>query len=406
MAKGKNKNKNTTSKTTQQNKVSQNAQNTAHKKFKLQPMDIVTIIFTAVIIGLMIFVVYNQFAESSDSGDNKSASSATSNPESTETTSTATPTATPEPKLSDIGNIYGNITNDASVSVIDEREYFISKDKEGNTHIYANVNNSTKDLVQTDASSLNVVTDYLSYTDQKDVSSYYVFYINGDGNICYVKDEPVGNGLTEITNAKEQVFLEGNYTSIEVSGEFVYHLDAAGNIGRTSIVKKETTSLSSKNTYSDFTLYFGVIYAKGLEDNLIYTISLNDSKKTETCHISTACDKFVLDDNWIYVTNDEGISRYSLSGPDYKESILIKSKIDAINVYSDAIFYIRKNKLYTCSAESIIIKGEDPVEICETKSNSINVSKDSIYLIEEDNKLYKTSYDKENKKYNEPILMN
>lgn len=373
------------------------------KKISLQPIDIVTIIFTAVIIGLMIFVVYDQFSQSNDSGSNSNIST-TAPDNSSAPSATATATATPKPTLSDIGNIYGNITNDSKVAVIDEREYFISCDSEGKSHIYVNVDDKVKDLIQTNASSLSVVTDYLSYTGQKDVTSYYVFYINEDGNICYVKDEPVGNGITEITNAKEQVFLEGNYSSIDVSGEYVYHLDASGKIEQTSILDKKTTAISSEKEYSDFVLYYGAIYAKCIDDNNIYSISLKDSSKKETKLISSPCENFVLDNNWIYVVDDDGISRYSISGSDLKETILSKSKITALNVYSDSIFYIRKDKLYTCSAESLIL-GEDPTKICDTESATINVSSDAIYLNEKDNKLYKSSYDKKSKSYTTPAEM-
>ena len=373
------------------------------KKISLQPIDIVTIIFTAVIIGLMIFVVYDQFADSNNSGNNQSISTAAPDNSSTPS-ATAAATATPKPTLSDIGNIYGNITNDSKVAVIDEREYFISCDNDGKSHIYVNVDNKVKDLIQTDASSLSVVTDYLSYTDQKDVSSYYVFYINADGNICYVKDEPVGTGITETTNAKEQVFLEGNYSSIDVSGEYVYHLDSAGKIEQTSILDKKTTAISSEKDYSDFVLYYGAIYAKCIDDNNIYSISLKDSSKKETKLISTPCENFVLDNNWIYVFDDEGISRYSISGSDLKETVLSKSKITALNVYSDSIFYIRKDKLYTCSAKSLLL-GENPTEICETESETINVSSNAIYLTEKDNMLFKSSYDKESKTYTTPAEM-
>ena len=381
------------------------------KKYKLQVMDVVTIVFTVVIVGIMAYVLYNQFAGESE---NPSAPTASGS-------ATAAPTATPQPVLSDIGNIYGNIINDANVVVIDEREYFISADDNGETHIFAALGDDTKDLIQTDASSLNVVTDYITYADQSNVTAYYVFYINGDGKICYVHDGPVGgDGLEEKTNLEEQVFLDGSYQSICVSGEYVYYLDEAGKIGKAEIATGEVTELGTERVYKSFVLYYGVIYALGAEDSFIYSMPSNPADDTEsstaspaataeaeeesreTLLIDEACRSFVIDSDWIYVLNDSGIVRYLMDGSG--KDTLSGLYADAINVYEGALFYLSEGSLYTASAEKLLLN--EPTQISEAYgSSTINLSESSVYLKNESGKLLKSSYDSENSKYEEFTAM-
>ena len=144
------------------------------------------------------FVIYDHFADD------------TVNPivpNQSQSPSSASPTK--EPTLSDIGNIYGNITNDANVVLIDNREYFISADNNGDKHIYVTENNVTKDLIKTDASCLNVVTDYVTYAGKTSILPYYVFYINGDGKICYYYDYTGSDGVVDEKLFSENVFLDG-----------------------------------------------------------------------------------------------------------------------------------------------------------------------------------------------------
>lgn len=384
------------------------------RKFKLQVMDVITIIFTAIIIGIMIVVVYNQFAESSGSGNKGGNNSAlNSSAPSASATATAAP-ATAKP-LSDIGNIYGNITNEASVVTINEREYFISDDDEGISHIYVKVGNTTKEIIEANASSLNVVEDTITYFDQKDVTGYYIFYINGDGDICYIKEGPVGTQLDSKEELKETVLLEGNYKSIDVSAEYVYHIDKDGVIGKTNIHDKKTTILSYDRAYSDFVFFFGKIYAKGLDDGFIYTLSnevtttSTSASNKETEFISVDCDSFVLDNSetsasdWIYVVSDNKLSRYSINSSNSKETLLEKD-IDCINVYKDNIYYISNGRLYKTTPMDCTL-GNEPIRICKTASEIINVGTNAIYLLDEDNKLCKITYDTNTKEYSEPIEM-
>lgn len=391
------------------------------KKYRLQAMDIVTIIFTAIIVGVMAYVLYNQFSGGKDDGGNPSGTTATNSV-------TASPTATAKPALSDIGNLYGNITNDAEVVVIDKREYFISADENGEKHIFVTVGETTKDIVKTEASSLNVVTDYITYADQKDVAAYYVFYINGSGKICYVYDGPVGgDGMEEKTNLEEHVLLDGNYRSIDVSGEFVYYLEENGQIGKINIASKETTRLTSERSYESFVLYYGVIYAIGQADGFIYSIPSNPSSDSgstasptaavtpaptsgteenadsEKVLIREACRNFVIDNDWIYVLNDGGIVRYLADGSG--KDTLSPIRAEAINVYKGAIFYIYNGDLYTASAETLLLN--TPVKISTAYAGSrINISASAVYLKNESGKLMKSVYDATSKAYGDFTAMN
>ena len=388
-------------------------------KYKLKVMDIITIVFTAVILGIMIFVLYDQFAgdESNNGANNNNTAVATG-------TTTSTPSPTSEPTLSDIGNIYGNITNDADVAVIDEREYFISTDENGDKHIWASIGDTTKDIIKTEASSLNVVTDYISYADQTDVTAYYVFYINGDGKICYVYDGPLGSNLEEKENLEEQLFLNGSFKSIDVSGEYVYYLTTDGQIGRVNILTKETAQLSQEHKYDSFVLYYGAIYGLCSEDGKIYAMSSTPASTEETATasptptdsedteedpneilvISEASKNFVLDDYWIYVITDNGIARYICDQTDKKDT-LINVNVDALNVYQGAMFYIADGDLYTASAEILLTGAADKIGSA-IGADSINIFEDSIYLTDKSGKLMKSTYDSESDSYSEFIAMN
>lgn len=383
---------------------------TKKKKYKLQVMDIITISFTAIIVGIMGFVVYDHFA------DKKNDPSLT-----TQAPVTAAPTK--EPTLSDIGNIYGNITNDANVVIIDDREYFISADDNGDKNIYVTSNNVTTPLIKTDASSLNVVTDYISFAGQLNTKGYYVFYINANGNICYVVDGPVGKDHEQKSSLTEVVFLSGSYSSINVSGEFLYHLNSDGVIGKTSIINKTTQDLTSERAYKNFVLYYGQIYAQGKDDNFIYSIpsvlqetssatataaatatgeAVNESK--EKLIISDSVEAYALDNEWIYTAGENGIVRYLPDGLNQKDT-LSREKANKINVYSNAIFYMVGNHLYTSSFESLLL--DSIIDIGEVSSlTGINLSSSAIYLVNEDGKLCKSTYNSETKTYNEFKTMN
>ena len=386
------------------------------KKYKLQVMDVITIVFTAAILGIMGYVLYDHIAEnSSDPGNSSKA-----------TVSNSTPAPTKEPTLTDVGNIYGNITNDANVVINDGREYFISVDDNGDKHIYVTVDNVTTDLIKTEASCLNVITDYVTHADVATTEPYFVFYINGDGKICYFYDYPGSDGAVSESLRTENIFLDGSYKVIDVSGEYVYHLNSDGVVAKTSIISKTTETLSSERKYKSFVLYFGTIYAEA-EDGNIYrmnsVIESADASSTasavptatatatatttatataspapkEILTVSGPFDSYALDEDWIYVINGESILRYSAESTDAKDT-LCNIKAESINAYSNAVFYYADGHLYTATAEGLLM-GEftDLGEISSTKS--INVSSNAVYVVNEKGKLCKSTYDKDAKAY-------
>ena len=411
------------------------------KKYKLQVMDIITIIFTAVILGVMGYVLYSQFAGDGDSSGNTvnngvpTASAAASN-------NTATPAPTAAPVLSDIGNNYGNISNNAAEALIDGREYFISADSDGNTHIYMTDGENTRDLIKTAASSLNVVNDYITYADQKDVkAAYYVFYIDGDGKICYVTDGPITKDAEVSVPLESKVFLDGKYSVINVSGEFLYYLNGDGHIGKVSILDKTDTVLGSERAYSNFCLYYGVIYARGADDGFIYQMPSNpktnssdkpsstasatasptpssskdgDDNKTDESNekllAGNACTAFAIDNDWIYTVGDNGIVRYLvISGA---KDTLADIKADAINVRNGVIYYTSGGTLYTAAnAEQLLTSGAGTSIASVGGGNGeygrgICAQTNTVYVTDENGVLMKSVYDKESKTYGELAAMN
>lgn len=395
------------------NEKNENAKNKKKPKYKLQVMDIITIVFTAIILGIMGFVIYDHFA---DDTVNPIA------PNQSQSPSSASPTK--EPTLSDIGNIYGNITNDANVVLIDNREYFISADNNGDKHIYVTENNVTKDLIKTDASCLNVVTDYVTYAGKTSILPYYVFYINGDGKICYYYDYTGSDGVVDEKLFSENVFLDGSYVTIDVSGEYVYHLNSEGVIAKTDIIKKTTEVLSSENSYKDFVLYYGTIFALS-DDNKIYSMAstvetsdqLSDGNATatptataatatatpepapkEVLTVSDNVVSFAIDKDWIYTVSENGICRYMVDGNNARDT-LSDVKAQSINVYNDMIFYYADGQVYTANATELLSGTTKKVGVEISSTKGINISKDGIYVVNENGKLCKTSYDSEIEDY-------
>lgn len=386
------------------------------KKYKLQPMDIVTIVFTVVIVGIMAYVLYTQFAGNGKNTGDPSTITGSSSPG-----TAVTPAPTAKPVLSDIGSIYGNTTNDSRVVVVDGREYFISADDAGDKHIFVTVGEQTTALYKANASSLNVITDYITYADQSDVKAYYVFYINGDGKICYLYDGPVKKDK-EPAALEEKVFLDGKYQSISVSGEFVYYLEENGHIGKAEIASGNTTELGKERAYRNMTLYYGVVYAIGKEDNLIYSMPSNPSKDADATAAPTAaatgtaeaekagekllinqvCKNLVIDDDWIYVISDTGITRYMIGGNG--KDTLSSVKADTINVYKGKIFYSVGTDLYTASSAEALLLG-DAVKT-GTIHGGCNVSASAVYGTDEQGRLLKATPDKESGTYGAFTKMN
>jgi hypothetical protein len=282
----------------------------------------------------------------------------------------------------------------------------------------------TKDLIKTEASCLNVVTDYVTYSGQTSILPYYVFYINGDGKICYYYDYTGSDGVVDEKLFSENVFLDGSYVTIDVSGEYVYHLNSEGVIAKTDIIKKTTEVLSSENSYKDFVLYYGTIFALS-DDNKIYSMAstvetsdqLSDGNATatptataatatatpepapkEVLTVSDNVVSFAIDKDWIYTVSENGICRYMVDGNNARDTLL-DVKAQSINVYNDMIFYYADGQVYTANATELLSGTTKKVGVEISSTKGINISKDGIYVVNENGKLCITSYDSEAKEY-------
>lgn len=394
-------------------------------KHKLQLMDIITIIFTAIILGVMGYVLYDQFSGSGGGSNNPVNNTPTSSVSTSSSGASSTPAPTAPPVLSDIGNNYGNISNGALEAIIDGREYFISADAEGDTHIYMTDGENTRDLIKTDASSLNVVTDYITYADQDGTKAYYVFYIDGDGKICYVSDGPLTKDAEAAVPLKANVFLDGKYSVINVSGEYLYYLNGEGQIGKISILDKTDTVLGTDRAYSNFCLYYGVIYAVGADDGYIYQMPSNPQTSTsdkdsdddasaesnEKLLVGESCTAFAIDNDWIYTVSDRGIVRY-LVDSGAKDTISSEIKADAINVRNSVIYYTSGGTLYMASYTEELLKNGAGTVIASVGGENgeygrgIYAQENTVYVTDENGVLMKSVYDKESKAYGELTAMN
>ena len=370
---------------------------------KLQVMDIVTIIFTAAIICIMIYVVCTQFGS-----DDKDTSGNSNNP-----SNTSAPTASPsasDTAMTDLGTWYGNILNGSVVAEHDDRLYYISKDSEGNTGIFVKYGDVVKQLVKDNASDLNVVHDKKTYAGQTGVSAYYVFYINEAGNICYVYDGPIGDGQTGTQTMQTPVVLiDGSHSNLMVSGQYLYYLDEDSVICRYDFLNKTAKTLS-KYTYTEFVVYFGAIYGIRKADNYIYQVSTSGRSDAATATptatpsqtyegdddayefrlVTEICHTFAIEDNWIHAITDNGIVRFDADTGD--KDTLCNVKPDLINVYGENIVYLIEGKLYVGTATDLLLGSA--TQLCEMNITSINqLDKETIYVLNaDDGKVYCSTY--------------
>lgn len=372
------------------------------KTSKLQVMDIVTIAFSVIIVGIMIYVVCTQF----DFGKDDS-----SNPSYPTTAPSASPGATTNTTMTDLGTWYGNILNGSNISKQDDRLYYISKDDNSNTGIFVKYGDVVKQLVKDEASNLNVVHDKKTYADKKGVSAYYVFYTDENGKICYVYDGPIGDGQTGTQVLQTPVVLiEGSHSNLMVSGQYLYYLNEDSVICRYDFLGKTEKTLS-KYTYSDFVVYFGAIYGIRKADNYIYKVSTSgrsdasasatpSATPTETYEgdddayeyrlIKEECSGFAIEDNWIYSLIGDKLVRFDADNGE--KDTLGTIKADMINVYGENIIYSSEGKLYYATAEELIIGKTN--EICSINITAINMlDTTTIYVVKaDDGKLYSSTY--------------
>lgn len=392
------------------------------KRFQLTAMDYITIAFTAVIVVIMVIILLQRIRPDWFTSDNTSAAPTQA--------AQATPTSTPT--LSDMGNTYGNLSNNPYMCSLDDRLYFISAGADSVPYIYVTVNGETKALLPTNATCLNVITDPFTYQNDKAASAYTVFFLDADGNICYFTDGPVyeeqpfvGGTVTKV------VCKEGNYRTIAVRGEYLFFIDGEGHVGKMSLVE-ESYAVLSKEKYTALTVYGTSIYALH-EDGTLYLIASSgrpaatetptaDPSATATATptptaTSTATpvpgvdeyemmilaekvNHFCIDGSWIYTVSDAGLIRRTGDGS--QKDTLSSRKADFVNVLDDKIYVLSKGTLYVGTAKQYMLEQE--VAIGSVATNfGINLAEDAVYIYAGGLKV--STYDSETDTYSELELV-
>lgn len=394
------------------------------KKFKLSAMDYITIGFTAVIVIIMVIILLQRIRPDWFTSDEGQASPTVS--------ATAAATPAPTPTLSDMGNTYGNLSNDPSVCEIDDRLYFISAGADAIPYIYVTVNGETKALLQTNAAGLNVITDPFTFANDSAASAYTVFFLDADGNICYFTDGPVYDEQPFAQSTPQKVvFKQGAYKSIAVRGEYLFFIDQDGYIGKMSLVE-ESYEILSKEQYSAFTIYSTSLYALN-EDGTLYLLTSSgrpapteaptaDPSATATATPTPTAtpspipgvDKyemmileektthFCIDGSYIYTVSDAGIIRRS--GDGLQKDTLSTRKCDFINVLDDKIFVSSEGTLYVGTAKQYVLGQEVAIDSISTLFG-INLTEEAVYVYAGGLKV--SRYDGETESYTpfEPVAL-
>lgn len=365
------------------------------KKYKLTVMDYITISFTVVIVLIMAFILLRTIKPEWFTSTNGGTGSPT-------LSQSATPTPESTPTLSDIGNTYGNLSNNPYVCEIDDRLYFISAGQDGIPYIYVQAGEETKALLQDNASCLNVITDPYTYQDDAKADAYTIFYLDADGNICCITDGPIYDEqpFMQATVAK-RVYKEGAYRSIAVRGEYLFFIDGEGRIGKMSLIEESYTVLSQES-YTTLSVYGNNIYARSEKDGSLYLLStvarpaatvapsetpsasstvpatpVPGVDEYEMQILTEKVNHFCIDGMWIYTVSDNGLVRRT--GDASQKDTLSKRKADFVNVMDDQIFVLSEGTLYVGTATQYMLGTEVAIGSVGTKLG-ITLTENAVYV--------------------------
>ncbi|MBR5280930.1 MAG: hypothetical protein IKU26_08200 [Clostridia bacterium] len=390
------------------------------KSYKLTVMDYITIGFTAVIVLIMIFILLRTIRPDWFQFMNQS-----SGQPSTSVSSTPAPST---PKLTDVGNTYGNFSNNPCIAEIDDRLYFVSAGEDATPYIYVKVGEETKKLVQSNAFCLNAISDPFTYASDAKAYAYTVFFLDADGNICYFTDGPVYSEtpFTE-TLPEKKVYKEGDYKTIAVRGELLFFIDGDGHVGKMSLIEESYTVLSQES-YKALCVYGSSIFAQH-EDGSIYLLSTvarpastatptADPSATptatpsatatatatpvpgvdeyETEILSESVTHFCVDGSYLYTVSDSGIVRRSGDGS--MKDTLSKRKAQYINVLDGNIFVVSEGTLYVGTDKDYLMGTEVAIGSV-TSSIGISLAEDAVYVYAGGLKV--STYDSETDAYSE-----
>lgn len=349
------------------------------KKNDLTAMDYITISFTVIIGILMVFIVIRTvnpdlFRKNTDDAAPVYSDSPVYS---------AAPAATAEPAYSDIGNTYGNMSNDAHVASIDGRTYYTTTDSSGKTGLYVSVSGTETLLAETKGSSLSAVRDPFAFSSIPGATGYTVFFIDGEGKLCSVTEDPFQNPSSSVTMETDiaysctapKDFTDGTFRSALAVGEYMFFIDSEGHIGKMPLSSPSSRTVLSKDTYSSFCVYYGIIYAIHENDGFVYELttyarpeetaqddSSDDSSaevpgvdEYEMLAVSVKASSISVADDWLYIAGDSGISRYDIS-ESFGRDTLSSAPATFINVLNsgEIITYVSDGKIFCCTSRGFL----------------------------------------------------
>lgn len=343
------------------------------KKNNFTVMDYITIGFTVVIVLIMAFILLRTIRPDwFGLGEKNSESSAT-------LPAFSTAQNTEPPTLSDLGNSYGNMTNDPAVREIGGRLYTIDTAEDRSTAVFVEVDGKKRELLRDSASCLNVISDPITYREDTNASAYTVLYLDADGNICCFTDGPVyENQPFSSVTAEKRILSAGKFRQITVRGEYLFFLDEAGHIGKMSLTE-QASEILSKETYSCFAVTGTNLYALHEDDQTLYLLSTVARPKAtaapeetasvapgtspvpgvdeyETQIISEKITHFCTDGNRLYLATENGVFRYTPDGTGKDQ--LTDRAASRINVQDDKIICLSGETLYAGTASELLIGRE------------------------------------------------
>ncbi len=335
------------------------------KKYKFTVMDYVTIGFTAVIVIVMVvFLIKTLKPELFERKNNNNTPAVT---QQNEVPATGAPTAeqpTEAPYYSGIGNVYGNMSNDAAAAEADGRTYFVDSEESGSKALKVSNGESERVLVSGEKriSSVCAIKDPFTYADVAGSKAYLVTFIDGEGRICAVTDGPLPSGddssvsEDDATVTAKKVIAEGTYRSALSVGGQLYCIDGDGYIVKISLEDAAKTVLS-KGRYSALCVYFGSIYAVSQSGDL-YLLSTTARPADEADGTDNGSDNSDADgdkyeqliahgrytciavfDDWVYAGGPDGFDRYDADKYG-RDSLTAAFAPVAVNVDRRGIFFL------------------------------------------------------------------
>jgi hypothetical protein len=273
-----------------------------------------------------------------------------------------------------LGNSLANIKNGGLVARNEDWIYYSNTSEDWN--LYKVKDDGTQKTKLTDYAVIfvNVVDDYIYYSD-------YVFAETS----CILKIKTDGTNQSIITE-------EPAYGVIVIN-DWIYYANSYDNL-----VYKIRTDGSEKvkllNTrVNGFIVHDGHIYYKDFKDGMIYKKEIG--KETHTALIKKEVKTFVLADNWIYYTSlDNGDNLYKVTINGESDTRLADVKFGySYNIKDDWIYYSNESdygRLYKINTD-----GKGNIKLSDDDVSDINIIDEWVYYLNlsEGKKIYRIRID-------------